>query len=555
MKTRSKKVNYKLLAEGNLSTIEDRNSSASAKMDTIDENFDSPEPYDLENINRKKEEFSDNEDMQPGQKMPEPIKISSEADSDSDIMVVSKKKIKSTIKKKNEPKQNHAKQNKQASFKRITKHVFSSDSETERKSTDDYDNSNKASSDELEESKKQLKSHPNEPSTSSANNCKPLTEYTDSSDQEFSNKDAKHTETDNKKESDDDLFSTTEKKTTEEQNIHMKKQCKDNFKSNSVQETSSKKRKKTENDNSSIVSSKKRKRTQNCDSNIISSDMTKKRDSEHDTEKPKKEKKKKRSKKQDSTSDDSSDTNNSSTTDTDDKSNTKNKKRKHRKRSHKKKMIQPIVIQAVMIQAPLIQAMLINMKRKLLRKGNTQDPKHHHLTVQTLHLTPAVQKARKEASSSDDPEKSDSDKHNKKPKHSKKKKHDKSSSNDTSTEESENSSTKKTSYLDSLNTGAKLTCSDLKRKFPHKVHNIIVTKHSGFSGPYKMCTATLLNHKNKLVRVKMPKPVADMDKKTLKKMLHAIKKKKYPTFTVKAVNKKQKPQGKGTYDTYDYKFS
>ncbi|KAK3923675.1 Halomucin [Frankliniella fusca] len=541
MKTRSKKVNYKLLAEGNLSSIEDRNSSASAKMDTIDENFDSPEPYDLENINIKKEEFSDSEDMQPGQKMPEPIKISSEADSDSDIMVVSKKKIKSTIMKKNERKQNHAKQKKQASFKRITKHVFSSDSETERKPKDDYDNTNKASSDELQEAKKQLKSHPNEPSTSSANNSKPLTEYTDSSDQEFSNKDTKHTETDNKKESDDDLFSTTEKKTTEEQDMHMKKQCKDNFKSNSVQETSSKKRKKTENDNSSI-----------------------KRDSEFDSEKPKKEKKEKRSKKQDSTSDDSSDTDNSSTTDTDDKSNTKNKKRKHRKRSHKKN--DSTDSNSSSNDTNTTDSNDVDKydkktakKRKHSRSkpssSDSSDTSSDSCSSSDEKSPKKKKEARKEASSSDDPEKSDSDKHNKKPKHSKKKKHYKSSSNDTSTEESENSTTKKTSYLDSLNTGAKLTCSDLKRKFPHKVHNIIVTKHSGFSGPYKLCTATLLNHKNKLVRVKMPKPVADMDKKTLKKMLHAIKKKKYPTFTVKAVNKKQKPQGKGTYDTYDYKFS
>ncbi|KAK3913952.1 RNA replication polyprotein [Frankliniella fusca] len=76
MKTRSQKVNYKLLAEGNLKNIEDCNSSASAKMDTIDENLNSPEePFDFEKVDIKKEDSSDSEDIQPGQKMPEPIKI------------------------------------------------------------------------------------------------------------------------------------------------------------------------------------------------------------------------------------------------------------------------------------------------------------------------------------------------------------------------------------------------------------------------------------------------------------------------------------------------
>ncbi|XP_026283138.1 transcription initiation factor TFIID subunit 11 isoform X3 [Frankliniella occidentalis] len=146
---------------------------------------------------------------------------------------------------------------------------------------------------------------------------------------------------------------------------------------------------------------------------------------------------------------------------------------------------------------------------------------------------------------------------NKKPSHNTSKKRKISSDDDSSdntSEQSDGSTGKKSNFLDSLNETTKYTCSDLKKKTPYKLHGLKITKHSGFNGPYRMCTATLESPKGKMMQVKMPKPVADLRKKDIKKMKKMIKKKENPTFILRSISKRDKPQGKGSYDVYDYKW-
>lgn len=56
----------------------------------------------------------------------------------------------------------------------------------------------------------------------------------------------------------------------------------------------------------------------------------------------------------------------------------------------------------------------------------------------------------------------------------------------------------------------------------------------------------------KKISIIMPKPVADWNKATVKEMKKRIKKGKNPTYTVLAIDSKNKPQGSGTYDVVKF---
>ncbi|KAK3931733.1 OTU domain-containing protein 7B, partial [Frankliniella fusca] len=125
------------------------------------------------------------------------------------------------------------------------------------------------------------------------------------------------------------------------------------------------------------------------------------------------------------------------------------------------------------------------------------------------------------------------------------------SSEDNSSQNSDSS--QDINSLDELNTTqVHKTFSDIKKESTQLIR---ITKHSGFHGPYKTCVGTLKDNRGKTMKVKMPKPVADMNKKTLKKTLERIRKKKTLKFIVTGLQKKKKATGKGHYDIYDYKFN
>ncbi|KAE8741505.1 hypothetical protein FOCC_FOCC012966 [Frankliniella occidentalis] len=169
------------------------------------------------------------------------------------------------------------------------------------------------------------------------------------------------------------------------------------------------------------------------------------------------------------------------------------------------------------------------------KKHKTEDRKYKKTT----------KKSRRNSSSSSDESE---------PKKKKTSKTNKESSSDNSDSDSE-SSAEDSDNLDSLNSNtSNLTCSNIKKNVPHKIMKLFITKHSGYHGPYKTCIATLKDNKSQLIKVKMPKPVADMSKQLQKKILEKIKKQKNPRFMVTGIHKKRKPSGKGHYETYDYKF-
>ncbi|KAK3924058.1 Halomucin [Frankliniella fusca] len=130
-----------------------------------------------------------------------------------------------------------------------------------------------------------------------------------------------------------------------------------------------------------------------------------------------------------------------------------------------------------------------------------------------------------------------------------------STSSDDSTSSSEENSTD--DFLSNINENTTKTSRDLKRKKPYKLLKLNITKETGFNGlPYNKAVAVFEHptKKAKKIKILMPKPVANWNKKTVKEMKKRIQKGKNPTYTVLSIESKKKPSGSGHYDMVKYQW-
>ena len=113
-------------------------------------------------------------------------------------------------------------------------------------------------------------------------------------------------------------------------------------------------------------------------------------------------------------------------------------------------------------------------------------------------------------------------------------------------------------FLQELNENKNQTCKDLKIGKKYKMIKLQITEEQAFGGgTYKRAYGTLQDktQKNGKITVPLPRPIAVYSDEKIQALQQRIKEKKFPFFIIHNIEKRDRIDGKGQYDYYDFQWA